>query len=89
MGCSPLVTANRRLIDAIETPPDRGAEDRLDDVAALLWAMEHEHVTDPGACCRVREKLRALEREVGDHRRPAVERARRSVASYGEQLGPV
>lgn len=62
MGCSPLVTANRRLLAAIETPPDSGTEERLDDVAALLWAKEHERVTDPGACCRVRQKLRSLER---------------------------
>ncbi len=89
MGCSSLVTANRQLIHAMETPPDGGAEKRLDEIAALLWAMEHEHVTDPGACCRVREKLRSLERTVDDHRRPHVERARRSVATYGERLGPV
>jgi hypothetical protein len=89
MGCSPLVAANRRLIEAMETPPDSGTEDRLDEVAALLWAMEHEHVTDPGACCRVRQKLRSLEREVGDHRRSDVELARRSLESYGERLGPV
>lgn len=89
MGCSPLVTANRQLIDAMETPPDSGTEERLDEIAALIWAMEHEHVTDPGACCRVRQKLRRLERQVGDHRRPAVERARKSVASYGDQFEPV
>lgn len=89
MGCSPLVTANRRLIDAMETPPDDGVEERLDEVAALLWAMEHEHVTDPGACCRVCQKLRSLEREVGERRRSDVEGARRSVESYGERLEPV
>ncbi|SFR85180.1 hypothetical protein SAMN05216559_0046 [Halomicrobium zhouii] len=89
MGCSPLVTANRRLIAAMETPPDSGAEERLDEVAALLWAMEHEHVTDPGACCRVREKLRSLEQKVDERRRSDVERARRSVESYGEGLEPV
>lgn len=89
MGCSPLVTANRLLIDAIETPPDSGAEERLDELAALLWAMEHESVADPGTCCRVRQKLRRLERQVGDHRRSDVEHARRSVASYGDRLGPL
>jgi len=47
------------------------------------------NVTDPGACCRVRQKLRSLEREVGDHRRSDVELARRSLESYGERLGPV
>jgi len=88
MGCAPLVAANRRLIDAMETPPDDGGEERLDDVAALLWAMAHEDVSDPGACCRMREKLRALERRVGEHRQREVERARRSVEAYCERLGP-
>jgi hypothetical protein len=72
----------------METPPDDGAEERLDDVAALLWAMAHGDVSDPGTYCRVREKLRALERRVGDHRRPAVQRARRSVEAHGERLEP-
>lgn len=111
MGCSPLVDANRRLIEAIETPPDSGLEQRLDEMAATLWAMEQggpessegppnertrneetreqRGPPDPGACCRVRQKLRTLERRADDHRRAHVAEARRAVEAYGETLEAV
>ncbi len=86
MGCSPLVDANRRLLSAIETPPDSGLEDRLDEVAATVWTLEHEIPADPGACCRLRQKLRRLEREADDRRAVEIERARHAVESYGRRL---
>ncbi|WP_226011197.1 DUF7553 family protein [Halomicrobium salinisoli] len=89
MGCSPLVDANRRLLAAIETPPDSGLEDRLDDVAATVWTLEHEVPADPGACCRLRQKLRRLEREACDRRAAEIERARRALESYGRRLEAV
>ncbi|WP_324759122.1 hypothetical protein [Haloarcula montana] len=33
---TPLLRANREVLCAIETPPDSGVEERLDDVAARL-----------------------------------------------------
>ncbi|WP_225335584.1 DUF7553 family protein [Halomicrobium urmianum] len=86
MGCSPLVDANRRLLAAIETPPDSGLEDRLDDVAATVWALEHDIPADPGTCRRLCQKLRRLEREACDRRGAEIRRARRALESYGQRL---
>lgn len=93
MGCPPLHDANRRLLDAIEVPPDSGLEDRLDRIAATLWALSGEGGAgpdpDPGTVCRLREKLRALERRAGDRRAAEIARARRAVDACGETLEEV
>jgi hypothetical protein len=62
MSRRPLRRANRDLLRAIETPPDSGVEDRLDDLAARLWYLAEEQPSDPDPAqiARLRYLLREL-----------------------------
>jgi hypothetical protein len=69
---SALVAANEALLRAIETPPDTGVEDRIDDVAAEPWflAREKDRRPDQGRPERVQYSLTLLLAEARGARHP-------------------
>ncbi|WP_284010166.1 DUF7553 family protein [Haloarcula pelagica] len=87
----PLLRANREVLCAIETPPDSGIEERLDDVAARLWylAEEHPHDPDTGQIARLRYSLGQLAEQAHDRRARRLRRAREALDEYRRLLEPV
>lgn len=78
-----LRRANRKLIEAIETPPDTGREERFDRIAAQLWtAAEELGGADPGRLQRLKQKVRDLERRTFRRRAAHLRRARRYLDAY-------
>jgi hypothetical protein len=78
-----LREVNRRLLDAIEEPPDTGEEQRLDRLAAALWDRTRSgEGLDPGSLCRVRHKLRVIADASHEGRARHLERARELLADY-------
>ena len=65
-----LEAANRALLDAIETPPETGMEDELDELADQLWylATEKERPPDQGRLERVQYRLTVLGERVHGRR---------------------
>jgi hypothetical protein len=65
-----LEAANRALLDAIETPPETGMEDDLDDLADQLWylATEKERMPDQGRLERIQYRLTVLREQVHGRR---------------------
>ncbi len=90
MDRSLLKTANRELLRAIETPPETGHEDRLDDVAAHLWTLASDGSlpADPGRLSRLQYTLTELARQAPPERAYYVSRARSLVVSYRESQAP-
>ena len=88
---TPLLRANREVLCAIETPPDSGVEERLDDVAARLWylAREHPHDPDAGQIARLRYTLGRLAERAHDRRARRLRRAREALDEYRRRLDPV
>jgi hypothetical protein len=80
-----LRKVNRRLIDAIEEPPETGEERRLDRLAATLWerASRGEGL-DAGYRCRVRYNLRTIAETTHDARARHLEHARELLAEHAE-----
>lgn len=83
---SSLREANRRLIEAIETPPDTGEEPRIDRLAATLWdrAGDGRPAPDPGCLCRLRHKLRTIADRTHERRARHLRRAREALDEYAE-----
>ncbi|MFB6295439.1 MAG: hypothetical protein ABEH66_01195 [Halobacteriales archaeon] len=81
-----LRAANRRLIEAIETPPDTGEEERLDRLAADLWehANGERPSPDPGHLCRLRHTLRRIADRSPEPRARHLMRAREKLGDYAE-----
>lgn len=76
-----LREVNRRLLDAIEEPPDTGEERRLDELAATLWERARRgEGLDAGCRCRIRYKLRTIAETTHDARARHLERARELLA---------
>ncbi|AQL43882.1 hypothetical protein BV210_14725 [Halorientalis sp. IM1011] len=65
-----LEAANRALLSAIETPPETGMEEELDDLAEQLWylATEKERMPDQGRLERVQYRLTVLRERVHGRR---------------------
>lgn len=83
-----LEQANRELIEAVEAPPDTGHEERVDWIAAQLWAMaEGQAVTDHGRLQRLKHALRELERLTFDRRARHLRNARQHLDAYERRLG--
>ncbi|WP_251343453.1 DUF7553 family protein [Haloplanus halophilus] len=81
-----LREVNRRLLDAIEEPPDTGEEQRLDRLAATLWARAQSgQGLDPGSLCRVRYKLLDIAEATHAERARHLERARDLLARYAAE----
>jgi hypothetical protein len=81
-----LREVNRRLLDAIEEPPDTGEEPRLDRLAATLWDRERNgDALDPGALCRLRHQLRDIAETTHEDRARHLERARDLLAEYAAE----
>ncbi|MFB6101340.1 MAG: hypothetical protein ABEJ73_02100 [Haloplanus sp.] len=82
-----LREANRRILDAIEEPPDTGEERRLDRLAASVWTRDRaaEQPLDPGSLCRLRQKLLALSAETHEQRARHLRRARELLGEYAER----
>jgi len=86
-----LLRANREVLCAIETPPDSGVEERLDDVAARLWYLAEEHPYDPdtGQIARLRYTLAELAQRPHERRARRRRRARAALDEYRRLLEPV
>jgi hypothetical protein len=81
-----LRKTHRRIIEAIEVPPDTGEEPRLDDLAATLWAhAQRERPLDPGARCRMRYALRTIADSTHEDRARHLRRARELLDAYAER----
>lgn len=65
-----LEAANRALLSAIETPPETGLEDELDDLADQLWylATEKDRMPDQGRLERVQYRLTVIRERVHGRR---------------------
>ena len=76
-----LETANRRLLDAIETPPESGVERTLDRLAAMTWyyARETDRPPSPGRLRQVGWRLSRVEAETDGRKRLLVRDARRAI----------
>jgi hypothetical protein len=85
-----LRAVNRRLLDAIEEPPDTGDEERLDRLAASLWRRTHREgrPLDPGALCRLRYKLRIVAERSHEKRACHLWRARELLDEYAAEHPP-
>lgn len=81
-----LRAANRRVIEAIETPPDTGEEGRLDRLAADLWerARGERSSPDPGNLCRLRHSLRRIADRSPEQRARHLREARELLGEYAE-----
>lgn len=79
----PLERANRALLRAIETPPDSGVEDRLDELAARTWELTRESTYGPdqGQLERLQHRLDRLAEEVNDRRARSLRDARHHLAT--------
>jgi len=79
----PLERANRALLRAIETPPDSGLEDRLDELAARLWylARESSYEPDQGQLERLQYRMDQLADATSDRRAQALRDARTHLAA--------
>lgn len=86
-----LVAANEALLRAIETPPDTGLEDRIDELAAELWflAREKKRRPDQGRLERVQYSLTLLLAEAREPRARHVARARQHLQAFREQVDQV
>lgn len=86
-----LATANRRLIEAIEEPPDAGVERRLDRVAAVTWhyARETDRRPDPGRLRGLIAELSRLEAETEGRKGLLVRDARTAILRATAGLEPV
>ncbi|WP_135822796.1 DUF7553 family protein [Halostella litorea] len=86
-----LSAANEALLRAIETPPDTGREDRIDDLAAELWflAREKDRRPDQGRLERVQYSLTLLLAEVREPRARHVARARRYLQAFRARVDGV
>jgi hypothetical protein len=91
MQRTPHLRANREVLCAIETPPDSGIEERLDDVAARLWYLAEEHPYDPdtGQITRLRYTLGQLAQRTHERRARRLLRAREALDEYRRLLDPV
>ncbi len=78
MTRAPLERANRALLAAIETPPDSGREERLDELAARLWflARERPAEADTGRLASIEHSLDRLAAECHPRRARLVRDAR-------------
>lgn len=76
-----METANRRLIAAIETPPEVGVERALDRYAAITWHYAHEtdRRPDPGRLRQLQEHLGGLEGTVDGRKRLLIRDARTAI----------
>lgn len=70
MGREHLEAANRALLNAIETPPETGVENDLDDLAEQLWvlATEKKRPPDQGRLERIQYRLSVLREQVHGRR---------------------
>lgn len=86
-----LATANRRLIEAIEVPPDAGVERRLDRLAAVTWyyARETDRRPDPARLRRLVLELSRLEDEIDGRKRLLVRDAHDAVLRASAGLDAV
>lgn len=86
-----LATANRRLIEAIEVPPDAGVERRLDRVAAVTryYARETDRRPDPGRLRGLAADLSRLEAETDGRKQLLVRDARTAILRAAAGLEPV
>lgn len=84
---SPLREANRRLLEAIETPPDTGEERRIDRLAATLWRHTQGEAPepDPGRLCRLRHALRTMAERTHERRARHLRRACEALGEYAEE----
>ncbi|SEP01739.1 hypothetical protein SAMN05216388_102728 [Halorientalis persicus] len=85
-----LEAANRALLDAIETPPETGLEDELDDLADQLWylATEKERMPDQGRLERVQYRLTVLRERVHGRRDELVASAIEHVSASRQREKP-
>jgi hypothetical protein len=85
-----LREVNRRLLKAIEAPPDTGEEERLDRLAASFWARtrHEEYPLDPGSLCRLRYKLRRIAERTHEERAHHLWRARELLDEYATEHPP-
>lgn len=91
MRHAPLERANRALLRAIETPPDTGREDRLDDLAARTWflARERPREADPGRLSRLEYALGRLADESDEPRARRLREARDCLRESRRRLDPL
>lgn len=82
MPRNPLERANRAVLCAIETPPESGLEERLDEVAARTWDLAHEssYGPDQGQLERLQHRLDRLATESHERRAAALRDARRHLS---------
>jgi len=87
----PLERANRALLCAIETPPDSGLEDRLDELATRTWELTRESTYGPdqGQLERLQYRLDRLVDEVSDRRARSLRDARDHLAASRRRIGAV
>jgi len=84
-----LHDVNRLLLEAIEEPPDTGEEERLDELAATLWARaERQQPLDPGTNCRLRHKLRTIAEGTHEARASRLRRARELLDEHAAAHPP-
>jgi hypothetical protein len=83
----PLERANRALLHAIETPPDSGREDRLDELAARIWYLAREASYEPNQAQleRLQHRLDRLAEESHERRARSLRDARRHLATCRRQ----
>lgn len=76
-----LASASRRLIEAIDEPPDAGVEGHLDCVAAVTWhsARETERRPDPGRLRGLVADLSRVAAETDGRKRSLVADARPAI----------
>lgn len=89
MGCPRLKKANRELLRAIETPPDTGREESLDEIAAEIWAfVKQRREPDPDRLYRLTTTIKTIERNAPSHRANHIRQARYFLRRYLAIAGP-